>query len=173
MRYILLLLDGTCAEISQEDAELQRFNWSRDERGYIVRRLPRNNHSQKKVYLHRQVMSRATGIDDDNLPVIEHLNDNPNDNRRENLRLSTQTANALRSSVNRQRGACWCEPRKCWTVQIAYAGRTIHLGGFKDKQLADVLQQEARESLLRLVESSKTLTVEDVFYYFKGDDYHG
>lgn len=171
MNYIILLLDGTSTKVSQEDSCLQQFTWNRDpSHGYIVRKVRLLKGKSKKIYLHREVASRMTGISIDELPIIEHLNGERNDNRRENLRLSNQTANALRSGQHFQRGACWCEPRQCWTVQISFAGRTIHLGGFKDQLFANTMQEEARASLLRLVETTQNLTVEEVFAYFKGNE---
>ena len=72
-----------------------------DHRGYImcaVRRYGQNG--QKSVYVHRFVWECFNGIIPDD-KVIDHINDNPGDNRLCNLRLVTQQENCKKSAKKR------------------------------------------------------------------------
>ena len=69
--------------------------------------------------------------------VIDHINRNPQDNRIENLRLSTYTQNEW----NKQRRGCSFEKGK-WRARIKDHGKNIHLGLFDTKTEAVAAYKE-------------------------------
>lgn len=90
------------ALVSDEDLEfLSQFKWcvSRESSGkkfYAIRMSPRQNgQKRKKVRMHRLIAERAFGEIPAGL-VVDHLNNNSLDNRRENLEIVTQTENMNR-----------------------------------------------------------------------------
>lgn len=80
-------------------------------------------------YLHRLLLDAPRGV------LVDHCNRNGLDNRRNNLRLATNSqnaANAIRRSDNASgyKGVCWDRDRGQWRAYITEAGRLRHLGLF-------------------------------------------
>lgn len=80
---------GKYAEVSDEDYRwLSRYKWrlqkrrSTDDTGYAV-----SSRSPHTIRMHRLIMKA------DNTIEVDHINGNPLDNRRENLRLATRPQN--------------------------------------------------------------------------------
>ena len=78
----------------------------------------------------------------------DHINRNPFDNRKENLRLSTYTENARNRSVAQNNtsgiiGVHWCNTHCYWVAQIGYNGKRIRIGTFKNKQDAILARLKA------------------------------
>ncbi len=88
------------ALVSAEDFErVNAFKWyasleSRGKKYYAIRKY-RANGKHIKIRMHRFIMDLPTGFDDPR--VVDHLNHNPLDNRRENLEVITQEENMRRS----------------------------------------------------------------------------
>ena len=147
------------AIISKEDACLLFYNWHLNWSGYPEAWIPER---KKKYTLHRMVMLHQDIVSDKHSP-IEHLNNNPLDNRRENLRLSSKTENQLRANRG---GVYWNKEVNKWHVQIKYQKITIHLGNFSDKELAETLALLARKQLLQLIAKTENLEPLTVKSYF-------
>lgn len=67
--------------------------------------------------------------------VIDHINGKRYDNRRSNLRITTQNKNALNkellsNNISGICGVCWDKERKKWTPEIRMNGIRCHLGRF-------------------------------------------
>lgn len=85
-------------QIVIDDADYALVNYGRslgvrsDGRAFLCRRVGRK---KKTVLLHRHIMDAKPG------EIIDHINGNPLDNRRQNLRLCTHSQNAMnRSKAN-------------------------------------------------------------------------
>lgn len=81
---------------------------------------------------------------------IDHINGIPNDNRFENLREATNLENQRNSKMNASntsgtRGLVWHKRDKNWQVSLRVDGRQKFIGTFKDKELAELVAEEARE----------------------------
>lgn len=66
--------------------------------------------------------------------VIDHINDNPIDNRVENLQVVTQRFNSCKTQgkyTSQYKGVSWEKEKKRWRAQILINGRNKRLGRFK------------------------------------------
>jgi hypothetical protein len=72
---------------------------------------------------------------------IDHINQNPADNRWRNLRLATQEQNSCnvarhKKNTSGYKGVAWYKQRNKWRARIKVRGKSIHLGLFKSKEFA-------------------------------------
>ena len=81
----------------------------------------------KNVKLHRYIMGAKKG------DIVDHINGNKLDNRRENLRLVTSQENAFN---RRTKGVHWVNRDKRWRVTITVDGKQKYIGQFKSKEEA-------------------------------------
>lgn len=101
--------------VDDEDyAELSRYRWSLHNRGYACRWSPAAN---RQVLMHRTLMRPPPGL------VVDHINGNKLDNRRENLRVVTQAQNARNAKVRADSssgvpGVHWDSRAECWKVSF-------------------------------------------------------
>jgi hypothetical protein len=92
---------------------------------------------REKILLHRFIMPVGEGM------VIDHVNHNTLDNRKENLRICTDTENRRNPNglrINNKSGICgvsWNEKYKVWYVQKKINNKSIYLGQYKDKHDAE------------------------------------
>ena len=71
--------------------------------------------------------------------LIDHINKNPLDNRRINLRICNKSQNAMNSKIASNntsgfRGVKWYKPGQKWYVSIKVMRKDIYLGLFKNKK---------------------------------------
>ena len=99
------------------------------------------------VKLHRFVMD----INDKNL-VVDHINRNPLDNRKSNLRICSYKENSFNKSIRVDNtsgivGVDFHKINKKWRAKIKYNNITIHLGYFEDINEASINRRVAEEIL--------------------------
>lgn len=85
--------------------------------------------SRKMTRLHREIMQAPDGVQ------VDHINGNPLDNRRVNLRFATPSENARnrgRASNNTSgfKGVNWNKKHGKWLASIMVDGKRLFLGGF-------------------------------------------
>ena len=87
-------------------------------------RKPKNSNSR---LLHRYLLNPPRGL------TVDHINRNPLDNRRSNLRVCTQFINNQNQSHNSSGkvGVCYCKRDNVYKAYIRYKGKQIHLGDYK------------------------------------------
>lgn len=114
------------------------FAWGHGDLPQSVRcRMP----CGKVVYVHRLILEAGEGM------VIDHINQNPLDNRALNLRAVKQRANAMncKLSSNNKHGTMGIHPTKNrrtgepngrWSAEIKVNRKKIYLGCFGSKQAA-------------------------------------
>jgi hypothetical protein len=81
----------------------------------------------KRVYLHR-IVGLMCIPNPDNLPQIDHINGNKNDDRIENLRWCSGSTNQRNKPSSK--GYSWNKLAKKWKAQMKIEGRIKHLGYF-------------------------------------------
>ncbi|MBU9360066.1 HNH endonuclease [Burkholderia multivorans] len=117
-------------EIDVDDLEsVSGFPWRIDAKGYVIRSV-----SWTKIqHLHRLITNAPDGY------VVDHINGNKLDNRRENLRVCTVAQNLrnrrrAKSNKSGLKGVYLDKTR--WRAQIRIDGRKICLGSFPTADLA-------------------------------------
>ena len=95
--------------------------------GYVCSKIKDVNGKWRTVYLHRWLLDVADGM------VVDHINGDKLDNRRENLRAVTKTDNnrnraSYSNSHSQYKGIRLVRGK--WIAGITYDGRTRYLGTF-------------------------------------------
>lgn len=141
MKYIEIR-GGLRAIVDDEDYEwLSAFKWipthKDSNRAYAARTSGKGEHR-----MHRLIMKAQRGQE------IDHINRNPLDNQKKNLRFCTRTVNALNRNVLKNsksgiKGVSWCKRTKKWLVHIKAKGKIWHLGYFDNTEEAKIAYEKA------------------------------
>lgn len=129
----LKLRDGEVALVDDIDSWVVSHKWylnQTSDNGAYVR-------CRKLGYLHRLIMRPPKH------KVVDHINGNGLDNRRENLRIVTPKYNSTnrprnfgRKGPGSYKGVIW--QRNRWRAQIKNDGKCIYIGQFKSEVLAAI-----------------------------------
>lgn len=124
----------TFAIVDREDYEwLTRWCWWPQGDGYAYRHAYEKGKGYAgSVLMHRLIMDTPTGMDTD------HINRNPLDNRRSNLRVTDRTQNNFNSGLHTNntsghRGVSWDKRTRSWRVFIGGSKTRVELGHFRNK----------------------------------------
>lgn len=102
--------------------------------------------------------------------VVDHINRNPLDNRRENLRVVSHQVNAR----NRKRSETHCVIRdnnwKKWVVKVTFNYTQIKLGAFDDIETAKATAKAANQRLDEFIRTKPDLTTKEVVHFFTGKE---
>jgi hypothetical protein len=134
---IQLRYGGVCV-VDHSDVDLACKTWTTDRPGYVVRfqRQP-----PKTIRIHRVIAERMLGRPLRSDEVVDHADGGKLNNRRENLRVTTQknnARNARRSKVNSSgyKGVSFHAQRKKWRALIRIDGKRKSLGEFDTPEQA-------------------------------------
>lgn len=128
------LTRGKSAIIDDDDfEELSKYRWCDDGRGYATRHVIAPSGEPKSMKMHIQIAGLQKGLQ------IDHIDGNPLNNRRENLRHVTGSQNQYNQKSNRggssqYKGVSWHKQIKKWTARIKAEGKTKNLGCFKAEE---------------------------------------
>lgn len=129
-----------------DDGDFEKFNkvkwyatWDCNNKNFYARRSgPRDkNRKQHPVMLHRIIL----GLNDPNIKV-DHKNRETLDNRKQNLRICTNSQNSANrkgpqiNSTSGFRGVSWRQDTCKWWARISVAGKNKNLGFFTKKSEA-------------------------------------
>ena len=112
-------------------------------KGYYAERSKYiGNGKQKILYMHRVILNAQKG------QMIDHINGDTLDNRKENLRFATYSQNLANSKIRKDntsgyKGVRWHKRDKIWMAYIRYQNKHIHLGSYKDKKETALAYNEA------------------------------
>lgn len=130
---------GRVSIVDDEDFErVSQFNW-------VARKIQGKFYVMKMLWLHRVIMNAPDGV------LVDHINGNPLDNRRSNLRLCTHKENMRNRGKSKNntsgfKGVSWNNQSNKWQAQIAVNKKTIPLGMFVEKEdAARAYDKAARE----------------------------
>jgi hypothetical protein len=127
---------GAQAIVDDDDFEdLSKWKWALDSRGYISRAHTGRHGS--KIFMHRQIMRVLESRD----AVIDHINGNTRDNRRENLRVCNTSQNgrnrgAPSNNTSGYKGVSWNKRDRKWQARISAGGKNLYLGSFDSPEKA-------------------------------------
>lgn len=134
MRY--KLPSGHIILLDKEDAWLlEKYHWHLVS-GYAQTETGNRKLGTRKTQrLHRLILSPLP------TELVDHINRNPLDNRRRNLRLATKSTNGMNrpaqlNNTSGFKGVSFHEPTERWRAYITRDKRTTHLGLFDTKQEA-------------------------------------
>lgn len=113
---------------------------------YAVRKPKVSETYDSTVRMHRIIV---------NCPVnfqVDHINGNGLDNRRENLRVVTDSQNTQNQRIKSSnksgyKGVFWHKQRNKWVAQIGIENRQIYLGSFSNIEEAVLEYEKASEKL--------------------------
>ncbi len=124
-------------QIDEADIELvSQHRWGLQPGGYAGR-----TGTNGTVLLHRLISSPPKHL------VVDHINRDPLDNRRSNLRFATRAQNMHNSMVavgrNPRRGVCWAKREGKWLVRIEINKQKKHIGTYRELEDAINAREEA------------------------------
>jgi hypothetical protein len=138
--------DGTVAAYALVDTEVlplvERRRWHQRPAGYVAAHATTPLGTPTTITLHRLIMSAPVGMD------VDHINGDPLDNRRCNLRVCTHAENMKnhRGQKGEMRGVRRMKNR--WHARIMVDRVDHHLGSFKTVEEA-IAARRAAEVRLR------------------------
>lgn len=125
-----------------EDAHLlEPYIW-RMSRGYASR-IVNIGGKRVRVYAHRIIAGAGVG------DIVDHINGNPSDNRRANLRIVSHMINMQNRRMHRNnksgyRGVYYDAWSRKWVAQVRANGKRINLGRFSSAAEAGRVAEEYR-----------------------------
>lgn len=85
------------AQVDDIDADLAALTWNVNSSGYAVRNGERPR--RITIRMHRVIMRRMLGRELERWELVDHINGDPLDNRRSNLRLANNSENAFNRDI--------------------------------------------------------------------------
>lgn len=127
-----------------------QWRWHRVKSTGYVGRVERDGDERNLVSLHRELLGLpriADGREGD------HIDRNPLNCRRGNLRVATgpqnkQNKSSYRGSTSKHRGVSWTTSQGKWHAQIQVNGKKTHLGNYDSEQEAARVAADARARLM-------------------------
>ena len=132
------LTKGLFTKVDDDDYEkfaVLRWQASFTKNGYRPVRGTETNGKQRKFYLYREIMKAPKGV------YVDHINGDTLDNRKENLRLCTQSQNLANRGKQKNnssglKGVYWFSRTKRWMARIQINNQDKYLGYFDTKEQA-------------------------------------
>lgn len=145
------LTKGYIAIVDGTDSDLARHKWHVSGRmNYAVRNTYPNGRKNRQVhiFLHRVVLEREIGRPLSENEYCDHIDGNPRNNTRSNLRLANNTENARNRKLNSNttsnfKGVTYRKDRGIWVARIRVNGRLIYLGSSPNPKEAHQLYSDA------------------------------
>lgn len=149
------LTKGQVALVDDDDYEwlsLYKWHaaWQPGLKGYYAMRSQHISYKNAKqkvktFYMHREIMTPPKGRS------IDHINHDPLDNRKENLRVVSHRQNMQnrkRKTSSKYPGVCWDKENNKWRAGIYVDGKHICLGRHKSELKAAKAYENALHSLV-------------------------
>ena len=149
MSKVIYLTKGYQTIVDNDDyEELMQFKWNTSQHSdslvYAKRGVTINN-KYFNIYMHRQIMG-LTPLSSKKI-VVDHIDNNSLNNRKDNLRLVTQKQN-MRNPNNKNHRGKKVGVTQCgnkWRTRITINSKSIHLGLFIDEDDAIKARKKAEE----------------------------
>lgn len=130
-----------CIVDKEDEEKLNQYSWYKNDAGYAL-----NKSGKIAIRMHRLLMNCTNDM------VVDHINRNKLDNRKENLRIVTQSNNGKNltktssNTTSKYKGVCWYKRDKKWRAYIVLNNKQVHLGYF-DNQIsaAEAYNHKAKE----------------------------
>lgn len=128
-----------------EDYDLiKNYCWNLDKRNYVVANTSKKDGKKTMISFHRLILNFPENM------IIDHINHNTNDNRKNNLRICTSRQNHMNYSIKNNNtsgsvGVIWDKRNKKWMAYIGVDYKQYHLGYFENFDDAVKARKEAEE----------------------------
>ena len=123
---------------------INRYKWHYN--GHYAMRGTRDSDGKSKtVYMHREVIVANKG------EIVDHINRNPLDNRKSNLRICNTYQNSMNRSnrsnnTSGYKGVSWFKRDSNWVSHIRLYGKSMNIGYFSSKiSAAKAYDKKAKE----------------------------
>jgi hypothetical protein len=144
----MLISQGQQMVIDKSDLGfVENFSWSAESYNgtFYVKTNVRKNGKWTTAKLHRLLLNAKPN------EFVDHINGNPLDNRRSNLRIVTRSQNIANSKVRKDstsgyKGISWNKSLKKWMSYIDSNKKRIHLGYYNNIADASVARKEAERT---------------------------
>lgn len=142
MKHIPVGKDGLFAVVDEADyEELAKYKWDLTGHRYAARQWQKDR-IKNYSYMHREIMNPPAGM------IVDHINGDPLDNRRSNLRICTLADNAHNSKTPKNntsgfKGVYFYKARGKYTARIMAARKSYNLGYFNTALEASAAYQAA------------------------------
>lgn len=126
------------AVVDPEDYPMvARSKWHLDDSGRAKRNAVVAEGRRFGTRMHREIM----GLEPHDPREVDHINRNPLDNRRSNLRICDHAQNhqnlgSYAGSTSKYRGVSWDAPRGKWKAQATLNYRNVYIGRYDTEQEA-------------------------------------
>lgn len=122
------------------------YNWVVFNTGYAMAKGKQTNYERDTIAMHRLLMSPPKPM------VVDHINQQRSDNRKNNLRVVTRSENHLncglyKSNTSGFRGVSWLKKRNCWRATIKKEGKQHCVGYFQKASDAAIAWNKVAKEL--------------------------
>lgn len=119
-----------------------KYTWFKDAYGYPCTNA--SNGNSRTIKFHLMLLGTKEGL------VVDHINRNKLDNRRENLRFVTQHVNSINKGMNKNNtsgytGVKFIKGTKQWSASIMFNYKYIYLGRYATKEEAIEARKRGEE----------------------------
>ena len=111
---------------------LMQWRWNLHSMGYAARCIYTGNYRSASILMHRIVI----GLPPQDRRNVDHIDNNPLNNQRANLRIATQSQNMANKRISKvgmtsqYRGVSWYLRDGIWQATIMYRRQQYYLGRF-------------------------------------------
>lgn len=125
-------------QVDEQDAYLlEKYSWHLKDGLY-----PRTRIKGKAVYLYQLILTTNN--------IVDHIDRNPLNNKRSNLRIVTKSQNAMNTAQRKDtksgiKGVSWKRDRKKWEVYINFNKKRVRLGYYDNIEDAAMTRIEAEK----------------------------
>jgi hypothetical protein len=127
---ITLTNNEICIIDDEDFLKIKNYNWYASKCKNITYATGYNK--KDKQYMHRLIMNASKS------EIIDHINNNGLDNRKQNLRICTVSQNAQNNRKRRDtssiyKGVCYNKRNSKWMASLKINGKFKYLGEFKEE----------------------------------------
>jgi HNH endonuclease len=125
--------------VDRDNANLDQFKWHKDKDGYAI------GYSKGKHFKLHQIVLGESREDH----VVDHINRDKLDNRKDNLRLVSYHVNSINHTISSRNtsgvaGVHWSKKDKSWIAKITARGVTTFLGLYPTLEQASRVREAAQ-----------------------------
>jgi hypothetical protein len=139
--YEIKLACGKVAIVSAADfRRVSGMKWSDNGKGYPRARWPQRMGGHGKiVFLHRFILGAPEGS------IVDHINGDPLDNRRENLQFITASRNIMKAKRRPFSGITFDKRARKWRLRLRIDGTLKTLGWYESEDKAKIAVTVAKD----------------------------